>query len=404
MAPSNLVIVGASLAGLRAAEALRRQGHDGRLTVIGDEPHLPYDRPPLSKQILRGEWQPEQIVLRRQPYEELDLDLRLETRATALEIAEQRVELDDGSFVSYDGLLIATGAAARRLPGLPDLEGIHVLRGLDDALAIRAGLEQSPRVCVVGAGFIGAEVAASARQLGLEVTMVDPLPVPCQRGLGVEMGGLLAGLHRDHGVDLRLGTGVTGFEGDSRIERIRLSDGSAIETDLVVVGIGAVPATDWLKSSGLELRDGVVCDSSCATRAPGVFAAGDVARWDHPLFGDIRVEHWTNAVEQGVYCASRLLEPPPGGDVEPPEPFQPVPMFWSDQYDRMIQAAGHAAPDDEVKVVMGSAEEREFVALYGRAGRLTGVLAFNRARDLMKFRRALSEVVSWEDALKLAAV
>lgn len=402
MAPSKLVIVGASLAGLRAAEALRRQGYDGRLTVIGDEPHFPYDRPPLSKQILRGEWQPEQIVLRRQPYEDLDLDLRLGTRATALEIAEQRVELEGERPVSYDGLLIATGAAARRLPDLPDLEGIHVLRGLDDALAIRAGLEQNPRVCVVGAGFIGAEVAASARQLGLEVTMVDPLPVPCQRGLGVEMGGLLAGLHRDHGVDLRLGTGVTGFEGDSRIERIRLSDGSAIETDLVVVGIGAVPATDWLKSSGLELRDGVVCDSTCATRAPGVFAAGDVARWDHPLFGDIRVEHWTNAVEQGVYCASRLLEPPPEGDGEV-KPFQPVPMFWSDQYDRMIQAAGHAAPDDEVKVVMGSAEEREFVALYGRAGRLTGVLAFNMARDLMKFRRALSEVVSWEDALKLAA-
>ena len=212
MSPQSLVVVGASLAGLRAVEALRRQGYDGRLTLIGDESHLPYDRPPLSKQILRGEWRAEQTALRREPYEDLELELRLGVRARALDPRARRVELSDGSRVDYDGLLIATGAAARRIPGTPELEGIHVLRSLDDALAIRAALERSPRVCVVGAGFIGAEVAASARQLKLDVTMIDPLPVPCQRGVGVEMGQVLAQLHRDHGVELRLETGVARFD------------------------------------------------------------------------------------------------------------------------------------------------------------------------------------------------
>lgn len=398
MSPSSLVIVGASLAGLRAAEALRRHGYDGRLTLIGDEPHLPYDRPPLSKQILRGEWQPEQIALRRKPYDELELELRIGVRATRLSPYERCVELADASRIEYDALLIATGAAARTFPGLPALDGIHLLRGLDDALAIRRGLERGPRVCVVGAGFIGAEVAASARALDLEVTMVDPLPVPCQRGLGLEMGNALAELHRDHGIDLRLETSVDAFEGKGQIERLQLSDGSQLETDLVVIGIGAAPTTDWLESSGLELRDGVVCDRTCQTRAPGVFAAGDVARWMHPRLGtDIRVEHWTNAVEQGAYCAARMLDPE-----SPAEPFEPVPMFWSDQYDRMIQAAGYPAPEDEVRVVMGELKAREFVALYGRAGRLTGVLSFNMAREMPRFRRGLAEGSSWDEALKLA--
>ena len=395
MALRTIAVAGASLAGLRAVETLRREGFDGRLVLIGAEPHLPYDRPPLSKQLLRGEWEPDKIALRRADYDELDLDLRLGTRATALDPGARRVTLDDGSQLEYDGLVIATGAAPRVLRGTPDLEGIHLLRTLDDALAIRDALGREPRVCVVGAGFIGAEVAASARSLGLEVSMVDPLPVPCQRGVGAQMGELLADLHRDHGVALHLGVGVEGFEGGQRVARVRLADGRALDADLVVIGIGVAPETSWLASSGLKLEDGVVCDATCATDAPGVVAAGDVARWFNPLFDEaMRVEHWTNAVEQGVHAARRLLAGP-----EAAQPFAPVPMFWSDQYDRKIQFAGHARPDDEVVVAAGDPAERRFVALYGREGRLVGALAWNRARDLVALRRMMAERVSFQDAL-----
>ena len=395
MGLETVAVVGASLAGLRAVETLRREGFDGRLVLIGAEPHLPYDRPPLSKQLLRGEWEPDKIALRRADYDELDLDLRLGTRATALDPGARRVTLDDGSQLEYDGLVIATGAAPRVLRGTPDLEGIHLLRTLDDALAIRDALGREPRVCVVGAGFIGAEVAASARSLGLEVSMVDPLPVPCQRGVGAQMGELLADLHRDHGVALHLGVGVEGFEGGPRVARVRLADGRALDADLVVIGIGVAPETSWLASSGLKLEDGVVCDATCATDAPGVVAAGDVARWFNPLFDEaMRVEHWTNAVEQGVHAARRLLAGP-----EAAQPFAPVPMFWSDQYDRKIQFAGHARPDDEVVVAAGDPAERRFVALYGREGRLVGALAWNRARDLVALRRMMAERVSFQDAL-----
>src|SRR5262245_38218797 len=244
--PGRIAIVGASLAGLRAAEQLRRLGYAGRLSLIGDEPHLPYDRPPLSKQVLAGSWplDSERLQLRRAPFAELELDLRLGTRAVGLDPAARELRLGDGSREPYDALLIATGAAARRLPGQPELEGIHLLRSLDDARALRAAFERGPRVLVVGAGFIGAEVAASARGCGLAVTCVEPLPAPLIRGLGPELGALSAAVHRDHGVDLRCGISVTGFEGSGRVERAKLSDGSTLETDVVVVGIGAAPATD----------------------------------------------------------------------------------------------------------------------------------------------------------------
>ena len=373
----TIAVVGASLAGVRAVETLRGDGYDGRIIWIGAERHLPYDRPPLSKQLLRGEWEPDKIGLRRQSYDELAVDLRLGVRATALDPAAKTVTLDDGGTVAYDGLLIATGATPRALPNPEGLAGIHLLRTLDDALALREAFGKGPRVCVVGAGFIGAEVAASARESGLDVVMVDPLPVPCQRGLGVRMGQVLADVHRDHGVELLLGVGVDGFEGAGRVERVLLSDGRRVDADLVVVGIGVAPETGWLESSGLELGDGVVCDASCAATAPGVVAAGDVARWPNPLYGEyLRVEHWTNAVEQGMHAARRLL----AGDGNA-EPFAPIPTFWSDQYDRRIQFAGHARGDEEVVVVKGSLEERRFVALYGQEDRLVGALAFNRARE-----------------------
>ena len=395
-----IAVVGASLAGLRAVETLRRKGFDGTITLIGAEPHLPYDRPPLSKEILTGRWEVDRLPLRRQDYAELELDLRLGRRAVALDVAEQRLQLDDAASVPYDGLIIATGSAPRELPRTPPLEGIHLLRTLDDALAIRAALTGGPKVAIVGAGFIGAEVASSCRALGLEVTLIEALEVPLLRGLGREMGAVCAELHRDEGVDLRCGVSVEDFAGSGRVESLRLSDGSEVRADLVVVGVGVTPVTDWLASSGLELADGVVCDATCATGAPSVVAAGDVARWYNPLFEEqMRAEHWTNAVEQGGAAAETLLAGPDGADS-----FAPVPFVWSDQYGLKIQVAGRVRPDDEVKLIAGSVADRKFTVLYARSGRLSGVLAFNRPRDVIKYRRLLADRPTWDDALAQAQI
>jgi len=394
--PRHIVVVGASLAGLRGVETLRREGYEGRITWIGAEPHAPYDRPPLSKQILAGRAEPEQIGLRREPLEELEAELRLGVRAAALDAGQREVVLEGGERVPFEGLLVATGATPRRLPGAPELEGLHVLRTLDDALAIRRGLDKDPRVAVVGAGFIGAEVAATCRGRGLEVAMIDPLPVPLARSLPPPVGEMLAALHRDHGVDLRLGVGVEAVEGHGRVERLALSDGSRLEVDLVVVGIGVVPATGWLEGSGLELRDGVVCDASCATRVPGVVAAGDLARWTNPLFGEeMRLEHWSHAVEQAQAAARSLL-----GE---PVVYAPVPYVWTDQYDRKLQIAGVPRAGDTMRVVEGSPAERRFVALFGRGERLTGVVGMNRPAPVMRHKRQIAEGASWEQALAAAS-
>ena len=390
-------MVGASLAGLRAVETLRQQGYDGRLVFVGAESSLPYDRPPLSKQVLAGDWSPDQLVLRSaDDYSSLALDMRLGRRATGLDLDTRAVVLDDGERIGFDGLIIATGCRPRALPGTPDVEGIFMLRTLEDSLAIRDSLDASPRVVVVGAGFIGSEVAATCRMKGLDVTLLEALPVPLARALGDEMGAACAELHRDHGVDLRVGVALDGFDGDGRVERVRLSDGGAIDADVVVIGVGVAPETAWLEGSGLVLGDGVVCDATCFASAPRVVAAGDVARWHNPLFGtDMRVEHWTNAAEQGMAAARALLA---GSSAEP---FAPVPYFWSDQYDAKIQFVGMCAPDDEVRIVHGSVAERRFVALYGRAGRLIGALALSRPRLLTVYRRLIAEQASWEDALAL---
>jgi NADPH-dependent 2,4-dienoyl-CoA reductase/sulfur reductase-like enzyme len=395
----TIVIVGASLAGLRAAETVRREGYDDRLALIGAEPHLPYDRPPLSKELLAGEWEPEQTALRQQPYDELDLDLGLGRRATGLDVAGRVVELDDGERRTFDGLVIATGARPRTLPGMPPLEGIFVLRTLDDCLTIRARLDQRPRVVVIGAGFIGSEVAATCRGRGLDVTVLEMLPVPMARGVGPVIGDVCGQLHRDHGVDLRCGVEVAGFEGGERVERVRLADGGTIDADLVVVGVGVVPETGWLEGSGLTLDDGVVCDETCLA-APGIVAAGDVARWPNPLFDgeSMRLEHWTNATEQGVAAARRLL----AGDAKP-EPFAPVPFVWSDQYDVKIQTVGWIRGDDEVVIADGSLDDRRFVALFGRDDRLVGALGFSRPRLVMQYRRMIAERASWADALTYAS-
>jgi 3-phenylpropionate/trans-cinnamate dioxygenase ferredoxin reductase subunit len=394
------VVVGASLAGLRAAEELRERGHDGPITVIGDEPHRPYERPPLSKQVLAGTKPPEVTAI--QPatgsVDDLDLDWCLDARATGLDLADRSVLLSGGQRVPFDGLVIATGASPRRLPGTDHLDGVHTLRTLDDCLAIRAAIEAAPRrIAVVGAGFIGAEVAATCRGLGIEVSIVEALPVPLERGLGPAMGAVVADLHRDHGVDVRLGVGVLGVDGGERVERIRLTEGTDLDVDLVVIGIGVTPSIEWLEGSGLSLDDGVVCDETCLA-APRVVAAGDVASWPNPRFGEkMRVEHWDNAIEMGAHAARRLL----AGD-EPGEPYAPVPWFWSDQYDRKIQLAGRAGAGDDVEVIAGSVEERRFTALYGRGGRVVGVLGMNMPSKVMRWRALIEDATSWDAALDLA--
>jgi NADPH-dependent 2,4-dienoyl-CoA reductase/sulfur reductase-like enzyme len=401
-AVKRVVVVGASLAGLRAVEALRQAGYEGRLTLVGREQHLPYDRPPLSKQVLAGAWEADRIWLREpEAFADLDLDLRLGTAATGLDVDNRRVDLEGGEGLPYDGLVIATGAAPRTLPGQPtDLAGLHVLRTLEDCLAIREGVDAAARVVVVGAGFIGAEVAATARGRGCQVTVLEALPVPLSRGLGPVMGAACAALHSDNGVDLRCEVGVASIEADGsgRVAGVRLQSGETVAADLVVVGIGVSPVTAWLEGSGLRLNDGVVCDEACAAGPPGVYAAGDVARWPNPLFGEeMRLEHWTNAVEQATHVAHNLLA---GAGATP---FAPVPYFWSDQYTAKIQFVGRSGPDDEVKVVHGTVDERKFVALYGRAGRLVGALGFSMPRLLMGYRALIAERASWEAALEHAS-
>ncbi len=398
-----MLIVGASLAGMRAAETLRLEGFEGSITMVGDEPEPPYDRPPLSKEILSGEWQADRTALYRpEALEALELTWRLGVRAVGLDIAGRSVALDDGEVLRGDGVVLATGARPRTLRNAEPLDGVYTLRSLTDALAIREEfLAQPSRVVVVGAGFIGAEVAAVAREQGLSVTMVEIAEVPLQRVLGAEMGAVCAEVHSDHGVDLLMGAAVGSLVGgdDGRVHQVVFSDGSRLEADMVVVGIGVVPNTEWLEGSGLRLGDGVVCDETCLA-APGIVAAGDVARWPNKLFADsMRVEHWDNAVEQGSAAARRLLA---GAAGCAGASYTPVPWFWSDQYDRKIQLAGRTREDDEVKVVTGSVDERRFAAIYGRAGRIVGVLGFNRPRHVMLYRRLIASAASWEEALAVA--
>lgn len=406
----RVVIVGASLAGLRAAEQLRSLGFDGTVTMVGAEPHLPYDRPPLSKAFLAGTLPEERIVLRKpDDIDTLQLEWRLGTRATALDLDRRTVSTDtDPTPVPFDGLVIATGGTPRWPGSWPRLTGMHALRTLDDARALRADLDAAPRrVVVIGAGFIGAEVAGTARAKGLEVTVVEAAPVPLTRGLGPVMGAAVSALHRDHGVDLRTGVGVAairgdGAGGDARVTAVVLTDGTVVEADVVVVGIGVAPETGWLESSGLELRDGVVCDAALgALGTHGVVAAGDLTRWPNPFLGEeVRVEHWTNAAEQGPHAVRTLLDRAAGGAGAP---YAALPFFWSDQYDRKVQFLGRAGEADEVEVVLGSFDDRRFVAVYHRHGRLTAALGLGMPKYLMRFRPLLLEGADLRRAREHAA-
>lgn len=393
----KILVVGASLAGLRAAEFIRRGKFEGELVLVGDEARLPYDRPPLSKEILRGEWEPERIALRKKSYDDLGLELLLGRRAVSLDTQAREVELDDARRVSFDGLLIATGGRVRRLPKQPELDGVYTLRTLDDALAIRSALGKQPRVAVIGAGFIGAEVAASVRQLGLDVTMIEALETPLARSLGPRLGRILQGVHERRGVKVLCDRKVQGFLGTDRVEGLLLDDGTQLDCELVVVGIGMKPSVAWLEGSGLELEDGVRCDETLRASEPGIMAVGDVCNWHNPLFDErMRIEHWTNAVEQARHAARNLLAAP--GEAKP---FESVPLFWSDQFDVKIQGVGRPKPSDEL-IVTGEPDAEKLVALYGREGRLVGAVAFNNPPKLIELRMLIGKRGGLDEALKIA--
>ncbi|TCO48899.1 NAD(P)/FAD-dependent oxidoreductase [Actinocrispum wychmicini] len=380
----KIVIVGAAAAGLTAAETLRREGCTAEITLVGDELHLPYDRPPLSKQVLAGAWEPERVALRKDDdYTNAGIGLRLGATATALDTSGRVIDLADGYRLGYDGLIIATGVRPRRLPAGHELAGVHVLRTLDHVVALRTALASAKGIVVIGAGFLGCEAAASARQLGLAVTIVDPLPQPMVRQFGPEIGALVADLHRSKGVDVRTGVGVARLVGTDHVTGVELDDGSVLDAEVVLVAIGATPATEWLADSGVTVANGVVCDAECQA-APGVYAAGDVASWDHRGFGErMRVEHRTNAAEQGMAAARNLL----GAN----QPFVPVPYFWTDQYDTKIAAFGLLAADAAMTVTQGDPATGKFIAQYRRGGKVIGALGWNMPRELTRERKALAE-------------
>ncbi|MBV1939623.1 FAD-dependent oxidoreductase [Streptomyces sp. BV286] len=380
----TVTVVGASLSGLYAARELRAQGFDGRLVIVGDEPHQPYDRPPLSKDFLTGRTTEEGLALSdAEESAELDAQWLLGIRARGLDARGRTVLLDDGRTISSDGVVIATGASARRLPGC-ELAGVHTLRTLDDARTLRTELSAGARrVVVIGGGFIGAETASSCAGLGHDVTVVEAASLPLVPQLGAEMAPLCAALHRRGGVGLVTGTGVAGLRGTVAVTGVELSDGRLLPADVVIVGVGATPNTGWLAGSTLALHDGVLCDDGCVTALPQVVAVGDVAR-----VGGTRAEHWTSATEQPRIAVRNLL----AGHTA--ETVRPLPYFWSDQYGARIQFAGRRLDTDTVRIAEGTVTDGEpgedgFLALYERDGRTAAVLSVDRPRPFMRARREL---------------
>ena len=380
---TRIVIVGASVAGLTTAETLRAEGFAGSITLIGDEVHAPYGRPPLSKHVLTGEWTPDQATL-SDPVELAALDLKLMqgTRATSLDVDGHTVTVGEES-VPYDTLVIATGVTARRMAGTRDLAGVHSLRTLDDVVALRDELDSARRVVVVGAGVLGSEIAAATRKRGLEVTLVSRSSELSLGQVGRQLSPLITQLHRDNGVDLRLGVDVTEVVGDGRVSAVVLSDGSVIPADVVVAAIGSLPATEWLVGSGLDLTDGIVCDSS-GLAAPDVYAVGDVARWRDDLTGtSARAEHHLNATEQAQAVARLVVT----GEQSPPV----VPFFWSELYGTKIQAYGRFAPDTPLVTIAGEAGGPRFVAASLSDRRVVGVVGWNMPRE---FRLARADMIA----------
>ncbi|WP_077086302.1 NAD(P)/FAD-dependent oxidoreductase [Mycobacterium rhizamassiliense] len=376
MSNNGIVIVGGGLAAARTAEQLRRAEYTGRITIVSDEAHLPYDRPPLSKEVLRKEV--DDVVLKpREFYDENDITLQLGAAATSLDTGAQTVTLADGTVLHYDELVIATGLVPRRIPAIPDLEGVRVLRSFDESMALREHASEAQRAVVIGAGFIGCEVAASLRSLGVEVVLVEPQPTPLATVLGEQIGELVARLHRNEGVDLRTGVGVAEVRGEKHVEQVVLGDGTELAADLVVVGIGSRPATEWLEGSGVEVDNGVICDEAGKTSAPNVWALGDVASWRDATGHQARVEHWSNVADQARVVVPAML----GQDV--PEVVV-VPYFWSDQYDVKIQCLGEPEATDVVHLVED--DGRKFLAYYERDGVVVGVVGGGMPGKVMKAR------------------
>jgi NADPH-dependent 2,4-dienoyl-CoA reductase/sulfur reductase-like enzyme len=385
----GIVIVGGGLAAARTAEQLRRAEYAGVITLISDEDHLPYDRPPLSKEVLRAET--DDVLLKpAEFYEEKDITLRLGSGATTLDTQAQTVTLANGDVISYDELVIATGLVPKRIPSFPDLEGVRVLRTLDESLALREHAGSARHAVVIGAGFIGCEVAASLRKLGVEVVLVEPQPTPLASVLGEQIGELVARIHRAEGVDVRCGIGVTEVKGTDHVEKVVLADGTELDADIVVVGVGSRPSTDWLDGSGVEVDNGVICDVAGRTSAPNVWAIGDVASWRDAQGHQVRVEHWSNVAEQARVIVPAML------GIEATSAVV-VPYFWSDQYDVKIQCLGEPEADDIVHVVAD--DGRKFLAYYERDGAVVGVVGGGMPGKVMKARGKIAAGAPIADVL-----
>ncbi|MCG7308954.1 NAD(P)/FAD-dependent oxidoreductase [Brachybacterium sp. ACRRE] len=389
MSPQDVVVVGAGAAGLGTVEALRREGCTARVTIIGDENDLPYDRPPLSKGYLSGAWDEARLQLRpRETLAELGATWKLGHSAVSLDREAREVRLEDGSTVHYDALVIATGVRSRRLPGTEGISGLHTMRTRADADRLREEMRSGARLLVGGGGFLGSETAASARTLGCEVTLISRRPAPLGDVLGDEVAGMLAALHRERGVDLEQGSVDAVTTADGHVTGVRLADGRELPGDMALLAIGSIPNVEWLRDSGLTLDDGVVCDAS-GLAAPGVWAVGDVAAWHDPgAERPVRLEHRTRASEHGISVARSILGA--GG------PLPSVPYVWSDQYEYTVQIHGSPRGADRFAIIDGSLEERGFTAVYGRDDRVCAAVGVNMVRPLRALRRLVAQRAPWE--------
>jgi NADPH-dependent 2,4-dienoyl-CoA reductase/sulfur reductase-like enzyme len=400
----KIVVVGASLAGLRAVETLRANGFADDIVIVDSAERILYDRPPLSKKFLAGEWGPERIALRKsEEIDKLDASWRTSTRITGIDTANKNVSTDNDESIAFDALIIATGGTARHLPNEPNFTGIHTLRTFDDSEGLRNELTPGRRLVVIGAGFIGLEAAATAKAKGCDVTVLEGLPAPLIRGLGEGMGRLVTRVHESNGVNIRCNVRVESIVGGSNVTGVRIINETGIselvDADVVLVGIGVAPATSWINDSTITVKDGIVCNENLEC-APGVFAAGDVARWPNALFADIeptmRVEHWTTASEQGAHAAINALAHVNG---TPQMPYAAVPFFWSDQFTARIQFIGRSTNADDVRVVVGSPDDGKFAAAYFANDRIVGVLGVSMPKAVMPARKLLETRTSTAAAL-----
>ncbi|MDV7353753.1 FAD-dependent oxidoreductase [Rhodococcus oxybenzonivorans] len=391
----DALVIGASVAGVATADALRAKGLEGKITLVDSEAHLPYDKPPLSKQALSADWDPTTSWLRpEQHYRDKGIDLVLGKRAVSLDRSTRTVAFHDGTELTADVIVVATGVTARRLPEEFMLPGVHTIRTLGDSLAVQQALAADTRLVIIGGGFIGAEAAAVAAELGADVTIVETRELPFAHLFGDSVARAMATQHQAHGVRLRCGVGVDRVEGAGRVERVVLTDGTVLEADLVILGLGAVPASEWLVDSGVTVQDGVICDQFGGTTVAGVYAAGDVAAWwDPQTQTHRRIEHWTTAKEHGAAVAHNILFPAAG------KTAAPVPYFWSDQYGRRLQFLGTSMGFDATHIVHGNLDDNEYVMLYGREGRLIGALGLAATRQLMAFRPLIAQRVDWNDVV-----